>query len=97
MGTIGFIKFLDCDNDMMTTYEMFDSVRILTEDEFYKEFVGIIQYAPERLLQDYDIDITIGDYFNLSMDDMINALNDWCNYDTTKRFIVEYFEKQIGE
>lgn len=96
METMGFIKFLDCDDDMMTTCEMFDSVRILTEDEFYKEFDRVIRHAPTKLLNDYNI--TIKDYFNydLSMDDMINALNDWCNYDTTKRFIVEYFEKQIG-
>ncbi|MCQ2608979.1 MAG: hypothetical protein MJ197_09890 [Bacteroidales bacterium] len=90
---MGFIKFLDCYNDMMTTYEMFDSVKILTEEEFYKMFDKIIASAPKKLLDDYDI--TIGDYFNLSMDDMINALNDWCNYDVNKRYIVEYFEKQI--
>lgn len=90
---IGFIKFLDCYDDMMTTYEMFDSVKILTEDEFYKTFDRIIVNAPRKLLDDYEI--TIGDYSNLSIPDMIDALNDWCNYDVNKRYIVEYFEKQI--
>lgn len=90
---IGLIKFLDCGKDMMTTYEMFDSVEILTEDEFYKMFDKVITNAPKKLLDDYEI--TIGDYFNLSTDDMISALNDWCNYDVDKIYIVEYFEKQI--
>lgn len=36
---IGLIKFLDCDDTMMTTYEMFDAVKILTEGEFYNVFV----------------------------------------------------------
>ena len=84
---IELIKFLDCNDTMMTTYEMFDSVKILTEDEFYKEFDRIIKNAPKALLADYHI--TVGDYFNLSMVDMIDALNFWCEYEPERRFIVE--------
>lgn len=90
--TVGFIKFADWTEEHHNENDIFDSVKILTENEFYNVFDSIVKNGgiPEKEIKDYNV--TIGDYFNLSMDDMINILNDARNYDTSKVYIVEYFE-----
>ena len=82
-------KFIELGNQD-TRYEIFDCVEVLTEKELRDRFVSLLDTFPKELIAEYNlscVDSCIGD--------IIDALNDVCNYNPAQYYLVQEIDVDI--